>query len=155
MSTASATSGTQQVEPGIRGWLLVFILWLGVLSPVFWIGFNIVAMRRLEQANPDDAVLMREMNWDVLLWAVTLIREGLHIAAALMLYVRRTSTAVWFALAILWLSGPLLILGTWAVVDGEDHWRGLARSALVAGCWTLYLLMSGRVKATYNFRVAT
>ena len=154
MATASETVEAQQLAPGIRGWLLVFVLWLGILSPIFLIGFNFVIMRRLEQMNPDDAALMRELNWDTLLWAVTLIREGMHIAAALALYFRRNSTAIWFALGILWLSGPLLILGTWVAVEGEYNVPGLVRSALVAGCWTLYLLLSRRVKVTYNFRVA-
>ena len=153
MATTSDTSVLEQLRPGIRGWLLFFILWLGVLSPVFWIGFNIVIMRRMEQMNPDDAVLMRAMNWDVLLWVVTLIREAMHIAAALMLYFRRNSTSVWFAIAILWLAGPFLILGTWAAVQGELNVAGLVRSALIAFVWTLYLFLSRRVKATYKFRV--
>ena len=155
MATASDTAETQRLESGVRGWLLAFILWLGILSPVFWIGFNFVIMRRLEQANPDDAVLMREMGWDVLLWVLTLAPEGMRVAAALMLYFLRQPISVWFALCVLWLSGPLLILGTWAAVEGEHNVPGLVRSALVAGCWTLYLLLSRRVKATYNFRVAS
>jgi len=151
---AESKPKNSQLKPGIQGWLLVFVLWLGVLNPVFWIGFNFVAFERMEDVNPGDAELMREMGWDVLLWVVTLIREGMRIAAALILYFYRRPVSVWIAFAVLWLAGPLLILGTWGVVGGSEYnVAGLVRSALWALAWSLFLFMSQRVRLTYAFSV--
>lgn len=144
----------QQTEPGIRGGLLAFVIWIGIVSPVWTLVFSIFMVFWLERGNPGDAELMRDLGWDVLLWVVTIVRTGLRVAAGLFMYLRRTSTSVWISLAVLWISGPLLILGTWAVVEGEISVAGLVRSAIIALAWTLFLIMSRRVKITYNFRNA-
>ncbi len=150
---AERKAENSQLEPGIHGWLLVFVLWLGVINPVFWIGFNFVVFDRLEKMNPGDAELMREMGWDTLLWAVTIIREGMRIAAVLILYYYRRSVSVWIAFAVLWLAGPLLILGTWGAIEASEYSvAGLVRSALWAAGWSLFLFMSQRVRLTYHFR---
>ena len=150
---AERKADNSQLKPGIYGWLLAFALWLGVINPIFWIGFNFFIFDRMEDVNPGDAELMREMGWDVLLWVVTIIREGIRIAALLVLYFYRKAISVWIALAVLWLAGPLLILGTWGLVEGSDHnVAALVRSALWALGWSLFLFMSQRVRLTYHFR---
>ena len=141
------------LKPGARGWLLVFVLWLGVINPVFWIGFNFFIFDRMEDVNPGDAELMQILGWDVLIWVVTIIREGMRIASALALYFYRRPISVWIAFAVLWLSGPLLILCTWVIVGGSEYnVAALVRSALWALGWSLYLFMSQRVRITYAFR---
>ena len=144
----------QSIEPGIRGWLLAFVIWIGILSPLWTLGLSSFMVYWLERWNPSDAQLMRDMGWDVLLLIVTLVRAGLRIVAGLLMYLRRTSASVWIALAVLWISGPLLILGTWAMIEGEISVAGLVRSAIIALAWSLFLFMSLRVKLTYNFRNA-
>jgi hypothetical protein len=143
---------SQPLEPGIRGWLLVFVIWLGVVSPLWTVGLSAVLMWRLEQVNPTDAALMRDIGWDVLLWVVTILRAAMRIIAALAMYFRRMQSSVWLALAMLWLSGPLLILGPWIIRAGEVHVPGLVRSGVIALAWSVFLFVSLRVKLTYGIR---
>lgn len=152
MEVASQSVEARKPEPGIRGWLLAFIVWLGIVAPLWTVGLSIVLVLRLQQANPSDAAEMHELGWDLLLWIVTILRAGLRIAAALLMWFRRTSASVWFALAALWISGPLLILGLWAIVRGEINVPGLIRSAVIALAWSFFLLVSRQVKITYGFR---
>jgi hypothetical protein len=153
MNVAGAeVPNTQAATPGIRGWLLAFMLWFGVISPLWSAGFSVFALYWLERWNPNDAALMREENWDVLLLAVSFLRAGMRVAAAALMYFRRKAYSVWFALLVLWLSGPLLILGTWAWIEGEIDVPGFVRSVLIALAWSLFLLFSQRVKAIYGFR---
>lgn len=149
----ATTSELRLVEPGVRGWLSAFLIWLGIVSPVWTLGLTVAIVLRLNQANPGDAALMHEMGWDVLLWVVAILRAGTRIVAAVLMYFRRVPGSVWFALATLWFSGPLLIIGPWALLDGEINFPGLVRSSAIALAWTVYLLVSRRVKATYGFRV--
>jgi hypothetical protein len=147
------TGSSEPMVAGIRGWLLAFVLWMGIINPVFWIGFTLIILNRMEAANPGDAELMREAGWDVLMWVVTIFREAIRVAAALMLYFYRKPVSVWIALVALWLAGPLLILTTWVVMEGSEfNIAGLVRSALWAVGWSLFLLMSERVRLTYGFR---
>lgn len=140
------------VAPGIRGWLLAFIIWLALLMPIYSIGLNVLLITRMESVYPEDAVLFRETGMDVMLWTVTAVREMLRIGAAALLWFRRKPSSVWIALVVLWLAGPVLILATWVALDGEMHVPGLIRAALVALAWSLFLFLSQRVKVTYGFR---
>ena len=139
-------------EAGIRGWLLAFLLWLGLISPLWTLGFTAFIGFWLELKNPTDAALMRETGWDVVLWVVTILRAGTRVAAALLMYFRRVPSSVWFAFVVLWFSGPLLILGAWVVVEGELSTIGLVRSAVVALGLSIFLFVSRRVRVTYSFR---
>src|SRR4051794_18359372 len=119
MATTPQPSEAPSLEPGVRGWLLAFLAWLGIVSPLWTLGLSVVLVFHLEQANPGDAALMRDMGWDILLWVVTILRAGTRIGAALLMYFRRGPASVWFALATLWFSGPLLIVGPWVLLGGE------------------------------------
>lgn len=140
------------VAPGIRGWLLAFIIWLALLMPLYSVGLNVLLISRMESVYPEEAVLFRETGMDVKLWIVTAVREMLRIVAAALLWFRRKPSSVWTAFAVLWLAGPLLILATWVALDGEMYLPGLIRAALVALAWSLFLFLSQRVKVTYGFR---
>jgi hypothetical protein len=152
MATASEPSESRSLEPGVRGWLSAFLVWLGVISPLWTIGLSAVVVLRLNQANPGDAAIMHDMGWDVLLWVVTILRAGTRIVAAALMYFRRVPASVWVALATLWFSGPALIIGPWLLLHGEMNVPGLVRSAAIALAWTIFLLVSRRVKSTYGFR---
>jgi len=145
--TASVT-----VESGVKGWLLVFVVWLGLVSPIFWVGFMVLVMSRMETVNPDDAQMMRDFGLDQLLWIVTILRETIHIATALLLVFHRQAISVWIALSALWLAGPLFPFATWLIVGGELRYQGLGRSILFAAIWSGYLWLSKRVSITYGFR---
>jgi hypothetical protein len=155
MATQIDHQPSRELKAGIRGWLLAFVVWLGIVSPVWTLGLSILIMLRLQQANPGDAALMQSMGWDTLLWLVTILRACSRVAVGLLMYFRRTAGSVWTALAVLWLSGPLLIVGPWAVLGGEINIPGLVRSAAIALAWSIFLLVSRRVKVTYGFRANT
>jgi hypothetical protein len=75
----------------------------------------------------------------------------MRISAALALLIGRRSGVVWYALAILLLSGPFYVLGSWLLFRNQVMPWALIRSAAVAAAWVLYLLRSERVRATYDF----
>jgi hypothetical protein len=127
-------------KSGVRGWLLLLVLWLGVIDPLYSLALNGFFAGRWE-------ALGREP--DVTFWGPILARETARILAALLLWLRRDSHSVWIALAIVWLSGPIFVLATWTTQVMPD---AFIRSTAVALLVTGYLFRSERVRATYNFR---
>ena len=125
----------------VRGWLLVIVLWLGVIDPLYSLALNGFFAARWEAYG-------REI--DVTFWAPILAREAARILAALVLWLRRDSLAIWIVLVIVWLSGPAFVLATWTTQVVPD---ALVRSTAVALALSGYLLRSERVRATYNFRI--
>ena len=125
----------------IRGWLLLIVLWLGVIDPLYSLALNGFFAARWE-------ALGREIG--ATFWAPILAREAARIFAALLLWFRRNSLAVWIVVAIVWLSGPAFVFATWTTQVMPD---ALVRSTAVALVLTGYLLRSERVRATYNFRI--
>jgi hypothetical protein len=77
----------------------------------------------------------------------------MRIAAAAVLFLRRSPNAVWFTLAIVWLSGPLLVFGSWMMLGNQVMPWALIRSTAVAVAVTVYLIRSDRVRITYNLSV--
>lgn len=129
-------------KSGVRGWLLLLVLWLGVIDPLYSLALNGLFAARWE-------ALGREP--DITFWGPILAREAVRILAALFLLgLRRDPIAVWIALAIIWLSGPILVLATWTTQVMPE---ALIRSTAVALVVTGYLYRSERVRATYNFRI--
>ena len=86
-------------------------------------------------------------------WTYIVVRAAMRISAALALLFVRRPVAVWFALAVLWLSGPIYVLVNWALFDNQVMPFALIRSIAVAAACTWYLLRSERVKATYGFEL--
>jgi uncharacterized membrane protein YciS (DUF1049 family) len=140
MGTAAQSFVTSKaVEPGIRGGLLLLVLWLGVVDPLYSAGLNMYVAAQSHPANLD--------------WTYILVRAAMRISAALALLFVRRAVAVWFALAVLWLSGPFYVLVNWALFDNQVMPFALIRSTGVAAACTWYLLRSERVKATYGFEL--
>ena len=140
MSTAAdSLVVSKAAEPGIRGGLLLLTLWLGVVDPLYSAGLNMYVAAQTHTANLD--------------WTYILVRAAMRISAALALLFVRRPVAVWFALAVLWLSGPIYVLVNWALFDNQVMPFALIRSAAVAAACTWYLLRSERVKATYGFEL--
>ena len=138
---------------GVKGWLLFLCMWLGLLAPLYNIGLVLVLQYRLEEVNPVDAELMRESGLGAQIWLITLIRSAILFAAGAALYLKREAWVIPIALVCLWTAGPVLIIASTFVVDGEVAMQGLVRSIVVAGAWSLYLFHSQRVRHTYNFRM--
>ena len=128
-------------KSGVRGLLLLLVLWLGVIDPLYSLALNGFFAARWKALGQEP---------DVTFWGPILAREAARILAALFLWLRRDPIAVWIALAIVWLSGPVLVLATWTTQVMPD---AFIRSTAVALVVTGYLFRSERVRATYNFRI--
>ena len=150
MNTApGAASETTIIKPGVRGGLLLLVLWLGIVDPIYSFALNGFVAARWQQAYPQSAGYYGSWHF----WSFIVIREGMRIAAAAVLLLRRSPDAVWVALAIVWLSGPLLVLASWMMFGDQVMPWALIRSTAVAMAVTVYLMRSDRVRATYNLPV--
>jgi hypothetical protein len=141
------SSETKPLKPGVRGGLLLLVLWLGIIDPIYSMALNGFVAVRWQQAYPQFAAYYASWGF----WGFIVLREGMRIMAALVLLLRRRPDAVWFTLAIVWLSGPLLVLGSWMMFGDQVMPGALIRSMAVAIAATIYLLRSERVRNTYGF----
>jgi hypothetical protein len=147
-NSTESIAPTEAVRPGIRGGLLLLVLWLGLIDPLYSLVLNGFMAMRWQQAYPEHAAYY--VSWDFW-WFITL-RAGLRFVAALILLLRRRPDAFWFVVAILWLSGPLLVFVSWLTFDNQVMPWALIRSTAVAAAATLYLLRSARVRVTYDLK---
>lgn len=133
-----ANPGGSKIEPGIRGWLLLLVLWLAIFDPVYSLVLNGFFAWHGSGSLLDIAAYVG-------------IRAAMRIAAATALYVSRKPAAVWFVLAMVWLSGPVYVIASWALLDNQVMPWAPIRSFAIAAAVTLYLFRSERVRATYGF----
>ena len=128
-------------KPGVRGWLLLLVIWLGVVDPLYSLALNGFFADRWSAMGRTP---------DLAFWGPILAREGARILAALFLWFRRDSLAIWIVLGITWVFGPILVLATWTTqVLPEAFIRSTAVALVITG----YLMRSERVRATYKFRI--
>ena len=135
----NAAEASAKVQPGIRGALLVIVLWLGVIDPIYSTALNLYVAAQAQHSNFD--------------WTYIVLRAAMRICAATAFICSRKATAVWFALIIIWFSGPAYVLGNWAIYDNQIMPTAMIRSTAIAVACTLYLIRSKRVEATYGFRM--
>jgi hypothetical protein len=133
----SAPHASNGVQPGIRGGLLLIVLWLGVIDPLYSAGLNIYVAEQTQRTDLD--------------WSYILVRAFMRVSAAIALLFFRRPSAVWFALILIWVSGPIYVLVNWLLYDNQVMPLALIRSSAVALACTWYFLRSKRVKATYGF----
>ena len=133
----------------LRGWLLVFVVWLGVIGPLYSLGLNGFFATRWGAMHPAGASYYA--SWDF--WWFVAVREASRIVAALVMVARRSVDAVLFAILILWLSGPVLVTLTWLLLGNVVMPGALVRSTAIAAAATLYLLRSRQVRTVYRFEV--
>ncbi len=142
-------------EPtGVKGWLLFLVIVLTLIGPArgaWGVSSELDALAIAEPA------LAASEEWaDVLgvAWVTWGFAAIMSIAAGLILLFWRKPIAVKTVIALLWLMGPLLsmfvVFDTGAEFDGANSFA-VAKSAASALLWTLYLMISQRVKNTYGF----
>jgi hypothetical protein len=131
----------------LRGWLLLFVLWLGAIGPLYSLALNGFFAARWSAMYP--AAAGYYASWSF--WWFIAAREGSRMLAAAVLAVRRSPGAVWFAVLALWLSGPMLVTGAWLMSGHVIMPSALLRSTAIAAAATLYLLRSTRVRTVYRF----
>jgi len=131
----------------LRGWLMLFVAWLGLIGPIYSVGLNGFFALRWQAMNPETTSYFTSWSF----WWFIVAREGARMIAATVMVVRRSADAIWFAILMLWLSGPLLVTVAW-VLDGTIVMpSALVRSGAIAAAATLYLLRSRQVRAVYRF----
>ena len=143
---------------GVGGWLAFFAFSLGLASPVaglISVATTLYGDSMIRSAYGEVFGQLEIFEWLVL---------GVSVAACWYvvwrLFNRRNRATVWIAIATIWLVAPGGLLGeAYGVslisgvpmaelmgnVDAE-----FVRPFIFAGVWTLYLLMSERVKNTYS-----
>ncbi|GAA3890113.1 hypothetical protein GCM10022276_06440 [Sphingomonas limnosediminicola] len=145
--TSEAPRDASEGSPALKGSLLLFIVWLGLVGPVYSVALNGFFAVRWAAMYPEAGSYY--VTWHF--WWFVAAREASRIIAALAL-VRRSAAAVWFTILVLWVSGPALVTGTWLLSGPVIMPGALVRSTAIAAAATLYLLRSGRVRTVYRLR---
>jgi hypothetical protein len=131
----------------LPGWLFLFVLWLGVIGPIYSLGLNGFFAMRWRTMYPEAGSYY--VSWSF--WWFVAARECSRMLAATVLLARRSTSAVWFTIVVLWLSGPALVTGAWLLSGAVVMPGALVRSTAIAAAATLYLLRSEQVRSTYGF----
>lgn len=131
----------------LRGWLFLFVLWLGVIGPIYSLALNGFFAMRWRAMYPEAGSYYASWSF----WWFVAARESSRMLAATVLLARRSANAVWFTIVVLWLSGPALVTGTWLLTGTMVMPGALVRSTAIAAAATLYLLRSEQVRSTYGF----
>src|SRR5690625_2546948 len=146
---------------GVGGWLLFFVV-VTVLRSLSGLGSTYSDLRDMEDALRSVDVYLRQ-------WAdFKLAMLGLAAAVAFMglllvywLYKKKNPATVKAAIAVVWVTGPLVQVLSAAIIDfyfekffldDVELGRfagGVIASVIFAGIWTLYFLKSKRVRNTY------
>src|SRR5437764_12470716 len=92
-----AIPASREGRAGVRGGLLLLVLWLGLIDPLYSLVLNGFMAMRWQQAYPEHAAYYASWGF----WWFMRLRAGLRFVAALILMFRRQPDAVWFVLAIL------------------------------------------------------
>jgi hypothetical protein len=134
----------------LRGLLLLFVIWLGIVGPIYSLALNGYFAFRWGAMYPGAV----SYYWSWHFWWFIAARELTRIVAAAGMLVRRSADAVWFAILMLWLSGPALVMGTWLLFGDIVMPGALIRSTAIAAAATLYLARSKQVRTIYRLKAA-
>lgn len=146
---------------GVGGWLLLLILLMTLLWPLR--GLTDTA-RGFDESEREISILETGEPWaryKLATWVLLATSSALSVVAGVRLWKDHRTASVVFAVVALWLVLParslLYMFAEWVIFNPEDAtellWRGLkntAFTAVIAGVWTAYLLLSLRVRNTYR-----
>jgi hypothetical protein len=134
---------------GIRGWLLIFIIFLVAQIPLIYFGTS-TQINEVENSLPD---IIGSPNWELsktILWGAYSVVLALTITTIILLVKGRTAFPVRFAMATVWISWPLyrILLINWdaGIANIVPQIIGAMIWPIV---WTIYLSNSYRVRNTY------
>ena len=144
---------------GVRGWLLVLVLWLLIFGPLRTLLTNWRVLSADEVAQPalaGNAAWVLSKRWTWIVWSASAV---ISMTAGYRLWRHPERRSVNLAVFALWAAGPLAIIGYLAVSPYHYSqattavWASLigtiALSCIFAAGWTIYLRGSRRVAATY------
>jgi hypothetical protein len=132
-------------EPALSGWLLLFVVWLGLVGPLYSLALNGYFVMQWQRIYPEAGAYYGSWHF----WWFIAAREAFRIGAALAMTIRRSADAVWFAILVLWFTGPCLATATWLLSGPVIMPSALVRSSAIAAAATLFLLRSRQVRAVY------
>lgn len=150
-------------EPsGVGGFLWVPIIGLIVVGPLAAIIHTLMSLRETENLYPALLNLSAWANYKMAGWSLIAIACALSMTAGGRLLFDIRPQSVRFAVWVIWLRGPLMIVAdaalasTFLDVEPGQYFRdaqavrGLIGSILSAMLWTLYFKFSRRVRNTYR-----
>lgn len=132
----------------LRGWLLLFVVWLGLLGPIYSVGLNGSFALRWQTMYPESASYFASWTF----WCFVVARETSRMVAAIVMVARRSVDAIWFAILTLWLSGPALVTVAWLLFGTVVMPGAFISSGAIAAAATVYLLRSTQVRNVYGFK---
>ena len=143
---------------GIGGWLGFLSASLVFLGPLVSIFSTLAQHSSAKALNPEISASPLWYKAQVIDWTSTLAYCVISVIAGILLIERWKSSTVPIVIACIWLAGPglatlsLLVLD--ALVPGganaSDVGLSLGRPLIYSVIWTMYLLLSRRVKNTYR-----
>lgn len=145
---------------GIGGWLAFLIASLMVISPLLGFGNLYGTFSDVKTMQPILAASPEWLRYKAGTWFIFALFAAISYAAGYRLWKIRTPESVRFAVAAIWLVGPVaqichagwsaVALGQGIAANGLASTVGeVAGSCIIATFWTLYLLRSTRVHNTY------
>ena len=130
----------------LRGWPLLFVLWLGIFGPIYSLALNGFFAVRWGAMYPGSATYYASWHY----WWFIAARELSRITAAVSMLFWRSTYSVWVAIAVLWLSGPTLVATTWLMASYVIMPGALIRSTAIAAAATIYLTRSRQIRTIYR-----
>jgi Protein of unknown function (DUF2569) len=143
---------------GVRGWLLLLVAML-LLTPLFGMIQTLINNEQLAREYPQISQGESWQRVNVAVWMGHAVSSAIRFFAAYLLVFRKSPVTIKWVIGSLWVGGPfLMFLGLYIIAGlttGVLHLDPQVTSALsvellLAGTWTIYLLKSRRVKATYS-----
>ena len=133
---------TDNRPSGVSGWLLVLIVIMVLVSPIF------VLMTASEYAKLAGTPALAVSLFGV--WLFYTLRAFAYVAAGACLYFLKAPPSPKVAILVLWLAGPISVLAWHVFAVHIPLILPVAKACAPAVLWSAYLLLSKRVKNTYE-----
>lgn len=138
---------------GVEGWLFFLVMSLGVISPLLGLWQTAQATNSISEYVDYAA---HEIN--PILWMGWIVTTVFTMFAAFLLMRDFKKSSVLVTISLLWIAGPLAVVGLYAALPIPRWWPDnnmvlldVAKAIPPAVIWTAYLLFSRRVRNTYGF----
>lgn len=141
---------------GVGGWLLFLIISMAILTPLVDVVQTLGAIETTTKTYPELKTSPVWAQYEIYCWVMLLITNSLRIGGGLLLAFTKKKSSVKWAIASLWVSGPIAVLIFSQIVYMALNFNllqhmgiGILQTCFYATIWTWYLKSSKRVKNTY------
>ena len=156
-ATLSAVPEKGDPLVGVSGWLGFLVVALIVLGPLVTIVLTAGQLNDTKTLYPEVVGTSLWRDAQIVTWISVAAFCLISVYAGLRLWKKLVWSSVWIAIACLWIAGPLLSVASLIALDemgGEpnaaDYGAAIGRPFVWALIWTIYLLVSKRVRKTYQ-----